>query len=298
MKFLSLILSPKLLVLAGGLLLLGCNSTSHSYLLRQDLDTHQFENKVFLNINIAKDSLLTVSSSDDLQGRLALSDSLSSAYNATPAPPGAGPGEMVVAHMLTTYLMKSSIDVKQDSQANLAAEPLYRLLATDAVIDRLGILISSNLNEIDGVEFNTKDSSCCSQIVHVTPQMRLMKNHDALEVTLNYKVVNQGKSDSVFQNSFIYRGASEGQGSQAGYWAGEGGDRLFGFLDRAYAEIAKMIDYEMSSKNNGAARNKTIKYRNGLGQFYERGSILWRDEKRIVIRDLRGNIRSFDGVLM
>jgi len=288
--------------LSAGLLLVGCNSTSHSYLLKENAIINKALDKAALEIVMDDDNFLSVSAQHNPGARAAMSQSISTAFQSVPPTPGAGPGEMAAAYVIATYMIKAQADSSMHSAASNRALPLFELLKQEQNKGRPEAIIRGHLLSMKFIqigELNTA-TGCCELKVVVRPQVQLSNDLSTLEVKVDYTVSDTTAGEVVYKNSFIYLTDPAQQERGIDHWTNNSAKEFFGALDLALREIVKMIDFEFMPNERGEHKPKvaTIKYQNKAGSFYERGSLLWTVNRRITLRDLRGNLRSFHGDLL
>jgi hypothetical protein len=287
-----------------GLLLAGCNTASHSYLIKKSTDFKADMGRALLQVELRDSNFFSVSVIQDPGARVAMSQSLSAAYQSVPPSPGASPGGMAAAYVFSTYFMKAKADSDMHTAASEKAAGLSELLLKDESKQRIKLLITEKIQSMESADIETTvaDDACCDRKIVVTPQVRLSNDLRTLEVKLDCTVFHAAsRSDkAIYKNSFVYHTKPQLEEKGISYWSDDNALKLFQAFDEAFEEIASMIDYEFMpgkpDKKNSTV--STIKFRNERGAFYERGTLLWKTKQRIVLRDLRGNLRSFHGELL
>lgn len=289
--------------LGAGLFLAGCVSASHNYLIKQgELDLREGVIKAELQLELDDAGFLSVSAHPDPATREEMARSISAVNQSAQAPPGAGAGEMAAAYVIGVMLVKASADAEMQNNANQKAAELFRQLEKKEEKEHLRALMQQRFMAMKTIQYEApgSDAECCENIAKIHPQVQLSNNLRQLEVKLDFELFDRNDLEPVYKNTFIYLTDPAPSNNSAGYWADNDAEQFFVSMNAALGELADMIDNEftsaaMRSKNEKIA---TIRYRNEAGVFYERGSVLRANGQRVVLRDLRGNVRSFSGNLI
>ncbi|MCU7842226.1 MAG: hypothetical protein KZQ93_00140 [Candidatus Thiodiazotropha sp. (ex Monitilora ramsayi)] len=287
-------------VVISVLFLSGCGTATHSYLIKKDLTIDNVVTTAKLEIVIDNEKFFSVSENRSPGERAALATSMTSAYQNTPPPQGASPGGMAAAFVLATYLAKASADSVMLSKSNKKAQKLLDIINQDEHHQKIEESIAQQLHSLRSIQIishDKKSEACCDGQVNVSPQLRLSNNLRILEVKIDYTITNHRNNESIYSNSFIYQSDPAPSVNSIDYWVEDEASPFFSTLNSALEEIVKLIDYEFTSDPNNK-KISTIKYKNGWRNYYERGTLLWNTDQRIILRDLRGNVRSFNGKLL
>jgi len=284
------------------IILAGCSSVSHTYLLKKELNDDIALHEATLEVALDEDRFISVSLSRNSGGGEALSGSLTAAYQSTPPPAGTSAGEMAAAYVLTTYLIRSGMESNLAAEANDRVSSLVNRLQDKGTKARLVDMIREHFKVMKSVDimYPEDDLDRCVNNIKLIPRVKFSTDLRSVEVKADF-VVNDNTADSiVYRNSFVYLAAPVPPDSTVSTWADNDADLLFQTIDEAFVEIVKMIDRDLSPPAGSMDNTKvsTIKYRNELGTFYERGMLLEQTEGRLLLRDLRGNLRSVTGRLL
>jgi hypothetical protein len=291
------------IVFLSGFLLSGCATETHSYLIKKDLITDSIVTKARLELAFDGGRLISVSEYRNPGERAALATSVSSAYQATPPPQGASPGGMAAAFFLTTYVAKASADSKVHSESNKKVQQLIRIVNQEESQQSIKNSLQQHFLSLSSMEIVAPDVNveiCCDGRVIISPQVRFSNDLRLMEVKVDYLISKKDSKDPIYSNSFIYQTDPAPEPHSINFWAKNEAEQFVSTLDTAFAEIVKLVDYEFMHgvKDDKNSRITTIKYNNGQRVLYERGTLLLNKDRRIILRDLRGNIRSFRGEII
>ncbi len=281
---------------------MGCTPASHSYVIKKASSVADVLNKATLEVVLDEDRFLSVSVLQNPEHRAAMSQSLSTAYQSTTPPSGTGSGEMVAAYVITAYLFRAGADSNMHSKASGKALALVKLMKGERSKERVVTLFRERFKDMESIKLHNPDENAgyCENTATVCPQVQLSNDLRMLEVKVDFSVTVKRTGEVVYKNSFIYLADPAPSESRITYWADADARQFFQALDLALGEIVKMIDLDFLPAGGGRheAQVFTIKYRNEIGTFYERGTLLRNTNQRIVLRDLRGNLRSLPGELL
>lgn len=289
--------------LCAVVLLIGCSSVPYSYVVKKESSVTDSSYKATLEVALYEDRFLSVSIVQNPKEREAMSQSLSTAHQSTTAPPGTSPGEMAAAYIITTFLVRAGADSNLRSKANDKALVLTELFKRESRnVQRVVALIQEQFMEMKSAKLEKSATSedCCKHHIIVCPQVQLSNDLRVLEVKIDFTVIDKNIDEVIYKNSFIYITDPAPSESVISYWTDADAQQFFQVFDTALGEIVKMIDFDLLPREGRMQEEKvsTIKYRNEMGIFYVRGTLLSNRDQRIILRDLRGNLRSFSGELL
>lgn len=291
------------IVVVLGLILSGCGATKHNYLIKRDLSSGNVVKKAMLEIRIDGESFISVSALRNPGERAALATSVTSAYQATPPPQGASPGGMAAAFFLTTYVAKATADSAMVSESDKKARQLIDVMTRKGNQAKIEDSLTRHFLSLKSMRITAAEGdteACCDGSVIVSPQVLFSNDLRRLEIKVDYLVAKKGVEGPIYSNSFVYQPDAVAKEGGMDYWTQDEASLFFSLLDTAFSEIVKLIDYEFAYVKNDKENPKvsTIKYSCNDRTFFERGTLLWSTDQRVVIRDLRGNVRSFRGKVL
>ena len=289
--------------LLSGCLLSGCNEIRHDYLIRQHEPATWSGGPSLLQIDTDVADFVSVSVHEDPAARAAMSQTLTTAYQSAPPPAGAGAGEVAAAYLITTYLFKAKADSDMYGVARDKALGLMSAVTAEQRQERIATLLRDRLQLNKAIDFVSEaiTNDCCVTTTRVVPQIQLSNDLRICEVKLNVTISSTATGDVQYRNSLVYASDPASPGAGMAYWTANDAERFYGTLDAAFIEMARMLEMEFAVDEQVVPirrQAETLRYRNEAGTFYERGTLLWHSQGRIVLRDLRGNLRSFSGELL
>ena len=209
---------------------------------------------------------------------------------------------MAAAYLIGTYLFRASADTKLHSVANEKAKIMADMVKCNPVMkEHIISIISNQFYVTTSVELadSAANPNCCKYNMSVCPHVQFSNDLRTMEIKIDITLTETDSGKSVFKNSFIYITDPAPPSIGISYWAKDDAERFFQVFEEALGKIVNMVDYDLLSGSGSTDETKvsTINYRNGLGIFYIRGTLLWHEDNRIIARDLRGNLLSFSGEL-
>lgn len=137
------------------------------------------------------------------------------------------------------------------------------------------------------------------------PEIRFSNNLTCLKMKLNVSILPAKYRDPVYKNTFEFWsplvGPKLSESERCALWTNSDGKLIEDFIKRSCKEVMDMLAYDLQafqiSENQESKRFKTQKIYNEIGYYYIRGYPLKTSGDRVWIKDLRGNIRSYNGTL-
>ena len=134
-----------------------------------------------------------------------------------------------------------------------------------------------------------------NHLILVEPRFYFSSNYKSLRVNLIVEVLNK-ENQTLFRNLYIFSGEpiSGDKNQCAEYWVANKFHKFKRAASQSVSALMMMIRNDLSSTDSSIipVQHSSVRYQDTMGNHYVRGEVLDKKENRLVIRTLRGYLKS------
>jgi len=206
--------------------------------------------------------------------------------------------EGLIGTILATQIIKgasSSEPIRSVFGTELGALRKYKDESVKQILSEMFSLsvrqmLKSSDTSVDDVRAGAGDN----YLTLIYPSFHFSKQYRVLKTNLLVEILNEDL-DVVFRNYYTHSSKPvEGNNKQCvNYWLGNEIALLKKNGKEAINQLITLVEQDSSSgKRLIPKKHSSIRYKNFQGEHYLRGEIIDKDENRVLMRTLRGHIRS------
>ena len=304
--------SKLLTILVFVTFLVGCTTKSTYYQSQSNLVHFRDISTLVLDLEFDEDKIYLVDHIPDPSERLAVnaaamnaaSESLQSTSLPANTSSGAAAAGAAAGMVIGSVLVNMHQDAKEQDVANDKAAPIQQLLSKELMAEMLRTIILNEANSQSTIEF-IESTSSTENILLAEPELHFNFDLSRIEVKLNATVKDGLTRKTLYRNSFEYWSRPIGTVNNCdvncALWIEEDASLLTTYLEEGCVEVMAMMMYDIEAsllqEQSKAAPQKTLKISSDRSTVYFRGSPVKLGDGRVWVKDLRGNMRSINGVL-
>ncbi|HWV14664.1 MAG TPA: hypothetical protein VN030_04470 [Cellvibrio sp.] len=211
--------------------------------------------------------------------------------NAAMQPGGAPAGAGLAGALIGGSIVQSSA-VSAAQKAKNA--PVRQFLSTLSELDLASVFKSSKFSDHYSMPDDAEQGQRSDKKLVLVPTLEVSANYRTLNLNVAASIVGKGgkvfyknffqvQSDSLLEDGELLDALNGRSAQELEVRVREMADVLPGLIKQ---------DFE-GWPNNNLTESVSIKFKNGMGEYFERGYILQTNEKTIVIKSLRGEVKQF-----